>query len=428
MHRLWRIWMLPFLAAAVASGCRTVPTESPVDDPLPGPRTIPTPSLRVGEPHPIEPDYDSIPRFDPTTAPLPQRSAAVKLLTESECWQAAIVFPPPQDPFETGLTAVWWNEVPTDEYTASAQQLLHEARARIDATARNTAAGMALDDYFRLADAEGRAKLLVDAITILDRLRKQTEEVRVNGVPVPVAPEELDRQRAGLLTFLEQAELGANLLNISLKRKIGVSGQTPERLWPSETFAVTEDSIDVATEVQSALANRPDLQLLRLLYIRLNPETLPAVEELLRGRKNEDAGHAYESKAMRTAMKSVFGRHHRAKAAEIDAVARVQVVVLRQRLADLIAARERQVADEVRSAVALMKSQARQVGLARWKAENRIQQHAKSANAGPLAESAAELEAVRARADVIEAVMTWHQARARFETARGSYAQLPAQP
>lgn len=411
------------LPAILAVGCKTVHFHTPVEESLPGPRSTPAPELSRVEPGSLEPDYATLPIINPLTVSVTSTQLAYRRLSQATCQQAARAFPQPPDPFEVGVSSVWWEDARCENCTVATRALLDEARSYVDATARNTSAGLALDEFFRLADAEGRGKLLRSAVAILDQLRQQTAEAHSQGVIVPVTPDELDSQRATLIGLVQRAESGSELLNISLKRRIGLSGQMSDRLWPDADFGVTTDPVDVPAAVQTALSNRPDLSLLRLVYIRLNPETLPAVAELLRTRRGGESDTTTDSKAMRTAIKSTLGRHHQTKAAEIDAVARAQVAIMRQRLADLIASRERQVADEVRSAVVLMESQARQVGLARWRAEQQATRIAETKNMGDLAKLAAELESVRARAEVVEAVMSWHQARIRFETACGRYVQ-----
>ncbi|MCZ2344223.1 MAG: hypothetical protein LC104_20875 [Bacteroidales bacterium] len=419
-------WMCSaaLLPAILAVGCKTVHFRAPTEEALPGPHVTPAPELPLIESGSLEPDYQNLPRVDPLTVPIKTTPQQYRRLTEQECQQAAGAIPPPPDPFDTGITSVWWEDVHCENCTVATQAFLEEARGYVDATARNSAVGLALDEFYRLADAEGRARLLRSAMALLDQLRQQTADARSQGIMVPIQPDELDRQRATLVGLLLRAEAGAELLNINLKRRVGVSGQMTESLWPEADFRVSNDTTNIPAAVQTALANRSDLSLLRLIYIRLNPETLPAVEELLRGRRRgDDAEKTADTKAMRTAIKSTLGRHHQTKAAEIDAVARAQVVVMRQRLANLIASRERQVADEVRSAVVLMESHAKQVGLTRWRAEQQAARLSAAKESGTLAVLAAELESVRARADVVEAVMAWHQARTRFDTACGVYRQ-----
>ena len=100
----------------------------------------------------------------------------------------------------------------------------------------------------------------------------------------------------------------------------------------------------------------------------------------------------------------------------------------RQQLFRLIEEKERATADEVRGAVATLNEQTRQVGLTRWRAEQQMAKlaDAKKMGKGPFLEVPAELETLRARADVIAAVMAWHQARSRVAVAQGVIGELPA--
>ena len=105
--------------------------------------------------------------------------------------------------------------------------------------------------------------------------------------------------------------------------------------------------------------------------------------------------------------------------ASFDAALAAEVMVRRQQLYDLIAERERHAADDVRAAAAAVTAQARQVSLAKWRAEQLIKKTADTKDRGPLIALPAELEAYRARADVVAAVMAWHQARVRLASAQG---------
>ena len=387
---------------------------------LPQPRQVRGPELPIQLAAAIQPDLSRLPVVDPLMLPPSARPNPVRELTESACWQAAIAFLPPPDLFDPEFAQPWLDPEFCHDCSESAQALLRDARESIDATARNTAGGLALEEFYRLADVETRAELLRSAMTTLDELRKQTQEAHSRGVIVPVDPEVLDRQRANLLRLLNQAELVAELLNISLKRRIGLPGTMPERLWPHQVPNIDDEPINVAAEIQTALSQRPDLRLLRLLYLRLDPETLPAVRELLRGRMDRPES---KIRSLPTFIPGTATERRRNRSSEYDALARAEVAVLRQRIADLIAMRERQTADEVRSATAMIAAQLRQVALARWKAEQLQAKAAASDATGPLAQLAAQLEATQAQADLIEAVMAWHQAKLRLRVTRGEFAQ-----
>ncbi|OWK36719.1 hypothetical protein [Fimbriiglobus ruber] len=75
--------------------------------------------------------------------------------------------------------------------------------------------------------------------------------------------------------------------------------------------------------------------------------------------------------------------------------------------------------NRVHEAAAALDAQAKQVGLARWRADLLIKKAADAKGKGPLVELPAELEALRARAEVVAAVMTWRQARVRLDAAQG---------
>ena len=95
---------------------------------------------------------------------------------------------------------------------------------------------------------------------------------------------------------------------------------------------------------------------------------------------------------------------HRNQLARLDAALAAEVTIRRQQLYDLIAERERQAADDVRAAAAAESAQAKQVALARWRAEQLLKKVTEAKAQGPLVVLPAELEAYRARADVVEPV------------------------
>ena len=255
-------------------------------------------------------------------------------------------------------------------------------------------------------------------LPVLDRLRATVRKARAEGVRVPVDPDELDRQRAGLLGLIAQADAGARALDIDLKRRVGVPGRTPERLRPVGPFGVSAEPPDVEAAVRTAVETRPDLLALRSVYLQLSPETLPVVRELVRGRlgsgERAGGGRLRSGRWCGRCWRSLLGRSKR-----LDAAALAELEVRRQQLYELIAERERQAADEVRAAAVALTAQTTQVALARWKAEQLTAKVAEAKPQGPLQELAAELEAYRARAEVVAAVMAWHRARVKLLAAQG---------
>ncbi len=402
------------LAILIASGCRT-PGPPPIQPFVPPPPIAPL-DLQAVSPTSLEPDYKTLPTIDPVAAnvvdivPVP---VGYRGLSEEVCRKEAVA--------RAGIANLLLNE---DQIPAEAPNgcprpsntFAQELRFHLSTEARNRAATHALEQFFQLADAEGRGEIVRSSLPILDQLRAKVRKAKADGLKVPVDADELDRQRVGLLALLGQADLGAKLLDIDLKRRIGVNGHTTERLRPLGSFAVSSEAVDAEAAVGIALETRADLRLLRTAYLRLTIENLPSVRELLRSMGGLKTIPTF---ALRNDLNRNPGP---------DPVIVAELAVRRQQLLELIAERERQVADEVRAAVATLTSQTQQVALTRWRAEQIIAKAKSTTEKGPLVELPADLESLRARADVIAAVMNWHQARVKLAGAQGLLASNSEMP
>lgn len=398
-------------AAVVAAGCHAPPTA-----PAPPPSApLPSPELPIVAPTSLEPDSKTLPTLDPLAAKpddVAPPPAGYRGLTEEVCRREAAARASAAGLFNQENRIPPRAEVRRN-FSPEADALTREVRDHLAAEGRNRAAAEALDEYFQLADAEGRGELMRATLPVLDRLRETVRKARAEGVRVPVDPNELDRQRAGLLGLLSQADAGARALDVDLKRRIGVPGRTPERLRPVGGLGVSAEPPDVEAAVRTAVESRPDLLALRTVYLQLSPETLPVVRELVRGRLGPGGGLVGGERVLARLVLA------RARARRLDAAALAELEVRRQQLYDLIAEHERQAADEVRAAAVALSSQTTQVALTRWKAEHLAAQVAEAKPRGPLAELAAELETYRARAEVVAAVTAWHRARVKLLAAQG---------
>jgi hypothetical protein len=114
------------------------------------------------------------------------------------------------------------------------------------------------------------------------------------------------------------------------------------------------------------------------------------------------------------------------KAAMDPAAVAAEVAVRKKQLFELIAARERAVADEARAAALALESQRVRATLARdrmlgW--EQKLAEAVKKRDANQpgaeLLEAQVRLEWLRARAEVVAEVAAWHQARVRLRAAQG---------
>jgi hypothetical protein len=400
------------MAAAVAvAGCRAVPTAvtshaPPELRPPPAPTELP-PTL----PGSLEPDLATLPRTDPLADPVPSGTPAgvtFRGLTEAQCRELAALHAPLAEAIEP----------PADPASCSAAELLAwEVRTHAADAARNKAAYDALDRYFRLAEGEAKGQILRDAVPLLDAIRADSTAARGQGLRLPVEPADLDRQRATLVGLVGQADLGVAVLNIELKRQIGHPARGSDRLWPVGPFPVSAAPVDVDAGVRTALERRGDLRMLRAAYLRLTPETLAEVRELLRDRMLEMVPDPLAGFPL---IKKVAARRAPPRPSpDLDAAERAELDVRRQQLYDLIAAKEREAADDVRAAAAAVTASVHQIALARWQAETLAAKADEAKPRGPLVERPARLEAVRARADVAAAVYAYHQARVRLLAAQG---------
>jgi hypothetical protein len=299
---------------------------------------------------------------------------------------------------------------------------------------RNQAAGAALERYFQLADAEARSALLRDSLPILDEQFARAEKAKAAGLRYPLDAADLARQRSQVLSQLAQADAGVALLNLDLRRRLVLPIAPAERLWPTGDFGIDPQPVDADAAVGVALVERPELRAWRALYDGLNPDTLEAVREQLRGVSPllgaAVAGEVPCGTRLLLLLAKCVGRKP-----PPDPAALAELEVRKQQLADLIADRERAVAEEARAAAVGMNAQLKKLALARervdgWKAkwDDAVKQREAKIPGAELAEAQARLEWLRARAEVVAEATGWHQARVRLKAAQGRLAGEAAPP
>lgn len=414
-------------AAVAAAGCRTPSPVVRVFSPPPSAPAAPPGELPSTPLTLLEPDYATLPLVDPATADVTGITRPPPVgLTEVTCAKLAAA----NAALATALERE--NEVPSAkiEFPGSSSScsgedsgsLARELRPLVAADLRNKAAGEAVVAFYQLADAEGRGEVVRKTIESIDKLRAAVKEAKAKGVKPPIDEEELDRQRATWIGLLGQVELGAKLLDSELKRRLGASGKTADRFQPAGEFGISRESIDAEAAVKLALERRQDIVALRTAYLKISPDNVGEVRDFLR--TVPGAGRLGTGSGPQLPLSSRIAQR---KVAEVESalrsVAALEVEVRKQQLFVLIEQKERGVADEVRAEVAVLTEQARQVGLARWRAEKLMAKLAevRQEDGGAAKVAPAELEANRARADVIQAVMGWHQAKAKLTAAQGLY-------
>lgn len=427
-----RVWWIASvgLAAGIAVGCKHAPPPRVFYPPpvAEKPPRVEVPSAPLS---PLEPDLNKLPLIDPATADVTGSTRLPALgLTEATCAKLAFEHAPLASAVERE------NSVPVvadPDRPPPEDSLSRELRPLVVAELRNKAAGDAVAAFYQLADLEGRSAVVRETIEEIDVLRKAVEEAIKRGAKPPIDMEEIARQRATWIGLLGQAELGAKLLDADLKRRIGASGKTSDRLMPTGEFGLPKETLDVEAAVLVALEKRPELQALRTAYLKLTPETLPEVREFLQAVPSTGGllGSGAMGGMMGSAgpklpfMRRIAERRLAEQLAPVQSAADHEVAVRKAQLFTLIDERERAVADEVRAQALVLAEQSRQVGLVRWRVEKQKAKVAelRKEEKGAAAVVPAELELNRERAELIQAVMQWHQARAKLTAAQGLYAK-----
>lgn len=396
------------VALGLLAGCHfRAPPQPTLRQPLPtvGPVTAELPLTRATR---TEPDLRTLAKT-PVRQVSASEDATYRRLTEPACQVLAAK--------HTALANALDDEgrVPTKCETA-ADKLKQTVRYHTALELRNRAAADGLDRFFQLANAEASTDLLRESFPHLDGLIAKAKAAVAANVRFPLDVSDLERQRSQMLSQLEQAEAGSELLNIDLKRRLGLPPAS-EHLWPSGEFGIDTTPAGAEAAVNAALADRPELRGLRAVHANLSADTLPVAREALRAGNPLLGGSPPSPRPL-----ALLLAKHRGPDAETLA----EVEVRRKQLADLIATRERDIADETRAAVVALNAQTRRVQLSRdrldaWAAKRAEAVKKREANqpGAELLEVQVTLEWLKAKAEAVSEVMAWHQARVRLKAAQG---------
>jgi outer membrane protein TolC len=148
---------------------------------------------------------------------------------------------------------------------------------------RNRRAGDALEAYYRLAEAEGRADLLREALTELQAVIDRARDLQKRGVIGPAAAEAALRRWAESRGDQVELDVLIDQLNGQLKAIDNLAGgvESCYWIWPTDPLLVTGEDPDPKRCVAEGLARRADLNLLRALGAGLDARTLPVATQAL---------------------------------------------------------------------------------------------------------------------------------------------------
>jgi hypothetical protein len=411
-----RGWLGVWFWALTAAGCHGLAPAASRPAPAPAPPAPPELPIIA----PVVPDLNAhgLPRLLPRSSDAPE-GVVYRQLREVDCLLLASANSSTARLLREEDDRIVRTRCKASD--ASKNELRRTLREHTALELENRAAADALERFLQLAELEARTDLLRKSMAILDALIARAQSAHAATVRFPLEVAELQRQRSELQSQLEQAELSARLLNLDLRRRLGLpAGPPEEQLWAVGDFAIDSTPIDLAAAVNAAMADRPELRGLRAFQNGLTIDALPDARDLLRG-INPLLGSADSSPRLPKLLECWLGRFTGSEAAQRD-----ELETRRRQLQNVIDDQERVVADETRAAALSLNAQRVRIGLANDRLasleEKLVEARKKLAANQPGAEflvPQVQLEVFKARSELASEVAAWHQARIRLKAAQG---------
>jgi outer membrane protein TolC len=281
---------------------------------------------------------------------------------------------------------------------------------------RNRRAGDALEAYYRLAEAEGRAGLLREALTELQAVIDRARDLQKRGALGPEAAEAARRRWAESRGDQVELDVLIDQLNGQLKGMDNLARDVePDyRIWPTDPLLVTGKDPDPGRCVVEGLASRADLNLLRALGAGLDAGTLPVATQALTTVSPLLGGPAGGCKWL-TNLAAHF----------LPCLKNGAVETARAQVDELLEARERQAAQEITTAARLVAARRVEAGLASLRAElagRKVKDLEERLNKGYDVRTeltTARLDALKDRGDQVHAAANFMVAWAHLKQAMG---------
>jgi hypothetical protein len=288
---------------------------------------------------------------------------------------------------------------------------------------RNRRAGDALEAYYRLAEAEGRADLLREALTELQAAIDRARDLQKRGVVGPGAAEAATRRWAESRGDQVELDVLIDQLNGQLKGMDSLAWDVePDyRIWPTDPLLVTGEDPDPARSVAEGLARRADLNLLRALESGLDARTLPVTTQALGTVSQLLGGPAGGCKWLTDLAADI-----------LPCVKNGAVETARGQVDALLQARERQAAQEVTTAARLVAARRVEAGLTSLRAKlagRKVKDLEERLSKGENVRTeltTARLDALKDRGDQVHAAANFMVACARLKQAMGLLTECPA--
>jgi hypothetical protein len=287
---------------------------------------------------------------------------------------------------------------------------------------RNRRAGDALEAYYRLAEAEGRADLIREALTELQAVIDRARDLQKRGVLGPEAAEAALGQWAKSRGDQVELDVLIDQLNGQLKAMDGLACEVDAdyRIWPTDPLLVMGEDPDPRRCVAEGLMRRADLNLLRALAAGLDARTLPVANQALSSVSLLLAGPAGGCKCLTDLAADI-----------LPCLKNGAVETAREQVDALLQARERQAAQEITTAARLVAARRAEAGLASLRADlagRKVKDLEERLNKGENVRTeltTARLDALKDRGDRVHAAANFMIACARLKQAMGWLAVCP---
>jgi hypothetical protein len=363
------------------------------------------------------------PEAEPPGAPAEARSTQYRALSADECQCLAVLSAEAANVLQAERQAGRHDaHHPLVACLGERERLYETVTGYAADEVRNRRAGDALEAYYRLAEAEGRADLAREALIELQAVIERARDLQKRGVVGPEVVEAATRRWAE--TRGDQVELDVNIdqLNGQLKGMDSLASdvQPDYRIWPTDPLQVTGEDPDRRSCVAEGLARRPDLNLLRALAEGLDARTLPVASQALSTVSPLLGGPAGGCKWV-TDLAAHF----------LSCLKNGAVEAARGQVDTLLQARERQADEEITTAARLVAARRVEAGLASLRAElagrkvKDLEERLKKGENVRTELTTARLDAIKDRSDRVHAAANFMVAWARLKQAMGSLAVCP---
>jgi hypothetical protein len=386
-------------AIGVVAGCHPCDLAPPV---RPAPPVLPT--TPRGK---IEPDVAALP-----TGPSkpPARPAQYRRLTAAECRALAIA----NAPLAAELDSHPAGDDPAHPFAhrrGESADLSRQVRGFAADEIRNRAAGAALEDYYRIAAAEGQFDLAVSGHGVLTKQLTAAEAAVKQGLKDRGDVSAIRRQILEVESQAAKLDAGLGALNASLAGRLGLDPADPMPLWPADSLRVAAEEVQVEAAVATARQLRPDLNLLRALVSdsdrggQLANGVLNGINPLL--------GNPPPSHPLFALLMVVRSDPTRVEAAT------------RRQLLGALESRERQAEAEVRAAAATLRgdrlaSAAKAAEVRNLQTEvGELEKREAAGQQVTLELVTARMNLLKTRGELVQAVADWHISDVRLRQAMG---------